>query len=442
MVKNYKNGLSMAQVNMIEENLEFLKVPDLTLELVKKFSEECWDDSEPIWPLVREKLKYMRSDASRYEHLYNDFSWLNDLPKMVINEFLTSLWCNRFSKDSQDFKISLYDVKTDVPDEYIEDLGNYIKDYPIIRKKSEEESVLIIQRAPHWYSIYIRSENWFERADEEIKNILSIADVEKNILTESIMSTEDKVRRAVTGEFKNIYAGWKSRCDDLYMNMQNYKKGYSDALKTYTAHVKIKPDSETFEKNFIEAAVKYVDKGRLRFINPRSAARNASYIYFLVKSPIFNFDEKSAKNALEGCREFDPIFIDRKYDYWLDTPIMLNLSSGHTSRFLDDRYINDTLTSYYKDTDELPPNPHIAFYDCFGQNALPLSEIAIQGRYDEYFMCLFATVGNLNFGDRVVTDKFVYQYLSKEQVPDNMRPIERLSDGKFLTVKEYLNEIA
>jgi hypothetical protein len=184
-----------------------------------------------------------------------------------------------------------------------------------------------------------------------------------------------------------------------------------------------------------------------------------------INSTMFNYDDHVVKtmfdkNTIErycyyglerGRHEwlydlFKKCFLTCEYEFLTETNIVIKLSdrSAHRAPNYYDivscystRHAINKLTT--EDGKTLIPNPHIARFDCWGQNGPVITQLLKDCKWEELLYCLRATVSNLNFNDSTVLETFSIWLTTCR---DNQILCKDVSTGEILTKQDLINRSA
>ena len=140
------------------------------------------------------------------------------------------------------------------------------------------------------------------------------------------------------------------------------------------------------------------------------------------------------KNTLkDGCN----------YEIIFTTPSAIDIANGSTQ--IDTFRIGGTAA---RDSNEVArrcmgglPNPHLGFYNCWGQNAPELIKLLNKNKFEEYMIALIATAGNLNLSDTTVVDRFKNLVNNIGASNKVIKFIKNITTNELLSKAEFLKEI-
>ena len=87
------------------------------------------------------------------------------------------------------------------------------------------------------------------------------------------------------------------------------------------------------------------------------------------------------------------------------------------------------------------PNPHLGFYNCWGQNGPELIKLLNKNKFEEYMIALIATAGNLNLSDTTVVDRFKLLVNNIGTSNKVIKFIKNKTTNELLSKAEFLKEI-
>ena len=179
-------------------------------------------------------------------------------------------------------------------------------------------------------------------------------------------------------------------------------------------------------------------------------------INIMLRTPLFNFNEDILKEMLKDPEKYlisEDMFIYKlfkntltencKYEIVFTTPIAINLAENSV--------LIDGFRMTYSSAREITisaakcmngiPNPHLGFFNCWGQNGPELIKLLNKSKYEEFFLALIATAGNLNLSDVTVVDKFKHMLNNIGSTNNIIKFIRNKETDKLLSKAEFLKEI-
>ena len=186
-----------------------------------------------------------------------------------------------------------------------------------------------------------------------------------------------------------------SYCDDLLRQYYSNITKRSQILNNLNAVDKSLTNVDTLFKTIEKTGGSY-------YFNKRG---NLS---ITLKTELFNYDETLVNKIYERNG-----FL-KKYgalSNWIIKKCFIENELALLTQTTIEIDFRETRIAYYGDWDSwheqnMPYNPHIGRYNCFGQNGPELINLLQQGRWEEFIYCLKATLGNINFNDTTVCDAY------------------------------------
>lgn len=111
--------------------------------------------------------------------------------------------------------------------------------------------------------------------------------------------------------------------------------------------------------------------------------------------------------------------------------------------FCDRAFRTDYLYDMLHGNEGLLPNPHIAYFNCFGQNQDSIKSALITNNMTALLTSLLATTANLNLCDSVVTNRFCQTLtdMLNESAFDEIQMVYNRDTDETITLKEFKNII-
>lgn len=157
-----------------------------------------------------------------------------------------------------------------------------------------------------------------------------------------------------------------------------------------------------------------------------------------LRTELFNYDETLVNKIYErnGFLEkygalsnwiIKKCFIENELSLLTQTTIEIDFKESRIERY-----------GYWDSWHEqnMPYNPHIGRYNCFGQNGPELINLLQQGRWEEFIYCLKATLGNINFNDTTVCETYFDEMISESE--DSYIWAINKSTGEELTLGDLI----
>ena len=136
-------------------------------------------------------------------------------------------------------------------------------------------------------------------------------------------------------------------------------------------------------------------------------------------------------------------FIDNTKQFMTQTIVRVSLDQYVLNRHPKYQEINERRISYHASywrdllQQTYMPNPHIARFNCWGQNNPVLVRLLKERKWEEFLYCLQATLGNINFNDITVFEYFVNVL---KTVPNDFVMCRDVATGKDLTREDLIKE--
>ena len=179
-----------------------------------------------------------------------------------------------------------------------------------------------------------------------------------------------------------------------------------------------------------------VNRGAVSNLSLTTDNGSAIDIKFSLKAPIIYWEEDEAAQWLNEFydtryKAFKAIFIDRKVRVHTQCAIRLGLYPG---RGVDNGNID------FSREWEFIRHPHIAHYNCFGNNATSINEAVSNGEFDIAMNYVQNAASQLNMLDHTVVTSFISDLVDSGDY-DNLKCVEELDTNTFITVGEFLNNL-
>lgn len=193
-------------------------------------------------------------------------------------------------------------------------------------------------------------------------------------------------------------------------------------------------------KNIIEELLTYIKNNK--YIMGFSVAPNneKDSIELILNVPITLYDPEPLKRLIDNVdnaivdkeqqkvlKVLGKIFVDKKYQMMSEVHIKINLQrriySGSNTG-------NDIDYSDYK----LMPNPHLAPYNCWGDNEY-IIDAQLKENLVEAINTMIIATQNINFADFAVVKNWAY-IISSRSCLGNMKSFKNIEDGKLYSIKE------
>lgn len=317
-------------------------------------------------------------------------------------------------------------------------------------KKSTVEGIL--------YKLLTDSEH--QRMPEEVNEelITKIANLDYDLDSMKL----DRIKMIVKSSFDKIKSTTFKRIDDFTKYAADYLERYrktlvdidneNERLKTIIN----KTDKSTDE--MLNVLLKYQHKNIILDISDKNVlSNNNSRINIMLRTPLFNYNEDILNKMLKSP---DRYAIDKdsffyillkntlkegcNYEIVFTTPIAIDIANGSTQI---DIFRISGITS--RDSNEAArrcmnglPNPHLGFFNCWGQNAPELIKLLNKNKFEEYMIALIATAGNLNLSDTTVVERFKHLVNNIGASNKVIKFIKNKTTNELLSKAEFLKEIA
>lgn len=194
--------------------------------------------------------------------------------------------------------------------------------------------------------------------------------------------------------------------------------------------------------NFVKVLKLYESK---KYIKIFKHPNDKNILVLTVTTPLFNFNELAVEKLLNKSTRPNKIktilkntFLSDKYSFMVETDIGVDVVNNYAFR-----HSPGGVGSHCYDNDCMYKNPHIWFYNCFGSNGEAMSKLLKECKYEEFMAALIATVGNINFNDSVVVERFL-DNIANEVDNNAARKSKTIKDnetGEMLTFKELLGRV-
>lgn len=194
----------------------------------------------------------------------------------------------------------------------------------------------------------------------------------------------------------------------------------------------------------------FVKHRRITFIDNITANnRTTDRIRFGISTPCINYDKELVAsfinssrsndyNSNEVCKQvYTELFLKDRYVLWL----RYNIVWMRPTTDANWKLVTDNNTSMGDGAGEGTTgivNPHLFYYQCYGQNASYINKALAEQDYILALEQSIACVGTLNFADGIVMAR-LHEQLSRNS---NITCIQDTETGEFLTLKQFKERIA
>ena len=271
----------------------------------------------------------------------------------------------------------------------------------------------------------------------------------------------DRLKLIIKSSFDKIKSVTLKRIGDFTVYANDYLERYrktlvdidneNERLKTLLN----KTDKSTEE--MLNVLLKYQHKNIILDISDKNVlSNNNSKINIMLRTPLFNYNEDILNKMLKSPDRYgidkDSFFYillkntlkdGCNYEIIFTTPIAIDIANGSTQ--IDTFRIGGTTS---RDSNEAArrcmsglPNPHLGFYNCWGQNAPELIKLLNKNKFEEYMIALIATAGNLNLSDTTVVDRFKNLVNNIGASNKVIKFIKNKTTNELLSKAEFLKEI-
>ena len=271
----------------------------------------------------------------------------------------------------------------------------------------------------------------------------------------------EKLKNIVKKSFDNIIKMSSKRIEDYTRFAKDYLDRYRTTITSMDSEnerlqLLINKSDKTI-KEFLDIILKYKSKNIILDISDKNVigAKN-NKINIMLRTPLFNFNEDILNKILKDPGKYllsEDMFVyklfkntlteDCKYEIVFTTPIAIDLSENNI--LVDGLRITSTSSreiaiSTAKCMNGIP-NPHLAFFNCWGQNGPELVKLLNKSKYEEFFIALIATAGNLNLSDVTVVERFKNMLNNIGATNNIIKFIRNKETNKLLSKVEFLKEI-
>ena len=271
----------------------------------------------------------------------------------------------------------------------------------------------------------------------------------------------ERLKSIIKSSFDKLKSSTSKRINDFTMYANDYLERYKRTLNDIEEENKrlqnLINKSDKTSTEILDILLKYQNKNLIINISDKNALNNFNgKINIMLRTSLFNYNEdildKMLKNPDRYSIEKSSFFYtllknafkdDSNYEIVFTTPIAIDISNGST--IIDVFRINGTSAKEATIASNRCmgglPNPHLGFYNCWGQNGPELVKLLIKNKYEEYMMALIATAGNLNLSDTTVVDRFKELVNNIGVSNKAIKFIKNKKTNELLSKAEFLKEI-
>lgn len=272
----------------------------------------------------------------------------------------------------------------------------------------------------------------------------------------------EKIKTIVKSSFDKIKKVSTKKINDLnvYANdyLSRYKKVLNDLEEENNRLHMLITRSDKSVKEVLDILTKYQEKHIVLNISEKNALNcYNNKINIMLQTPLFNYNEDILNKMIKNPDRYDidtsSFFYtlltkafkdDSDYEIVFTTPIAIDIADGST--LIDGFRMSGTSSKEINIAANRCmngiPNPHLAFYNCWGQNGPELVKLLNKNKFEEYMMALIATVGNLNLSDTTVVYRFKDVVNNIGVTNKIIKFIKNKKTNELLSKAEFLKEIS
>lgn len=257
---------------------------------------------------------------------------------------------------------------------------------------------------------------------EELKQIARRNEIHQNL--------QQLLEQRNSRKFIDHYERTKSRLSEIEREWEARKEQFHQAEQAYFAHLYLNQQTNQTYQNFVE------------YLTRRKAVKDLSIsddrLFLLIATPLLYWDVEAAiklrdtsrDNPLNRNKEIKQavtnIFIDQRHKLHFTTSVRWHITDCTVDH--SDNAFNNTAV----------PNPHLAGYNCFGDNK-PLIRKALQdANYEFALEQTIASCASLNLYDGTVLNHLFNALATTERTTYNSRPFVEVEPGTLLTWSQYI----
>lgn len=245
-----------------------------------------------------------------------------------------------------------------------------------------------------------------------------------NNYMDTIPSYKDAVYFSLSNALKTLnqenVEQYKRKADECESDIKCILSQYADLLKTQRMYQLQYVDALNNETGLSDDVIKMLVDKRIAYNVSEDYRRNNSRFVYRCASFLLSYDKDAARKYIQRSLEDDDLidfytllFIDEKVLMEFDEEIHINFADAtvdaRTSRMTN-----------FVDYNLAIPNPHHAFYNCWGSYSATITKLIRENKYEELFFQIKAAVGSLNFCDYTVLGS--YKELMTYIVNGNYKP--------------------
>lgn len=215
--------------------------------------------------------------------------------------------------------------------------------------------------------------------------------------------------------------------------------------------------SDKSVKELLDILLKYQSKNIILNISDKNALNCFNNkINIMLRTSLFNYNEDILNKMLKnperyGIEKASFFYIllsnsftdDSNYEIVFTTPIAIDIADNST--IIDGfRMIGTSAKESSIASNRCMgglPNPHLAFFNCWGQNGPELVKLLNKNKFEEYMIALIATAGNLNLSDTTVISRFMNLLNNIGSANKTIKFIKNKKTNELLGKGEFLKEI-
>lgn len=192
----------------------------------------------------------------------------------------------------------------------------------------------------------------------------------------------------------------------------------------------------------------FLNHRRITFID-NIGRPGAQYIRFGISTPCINYDNTMLASFIESSRSnqyndnpiyknmYTELFLKDRYTLWLHYNIVWSKRSAEQSwRLVTEAHICTGDDAGCSDIGMM--NPHLCYYQCYGQNASYINKALADQDYILALEQSVACVGTLNFADGIVMQRLHSMFIHN----NNTSCIQDTETGEFLTIQQFKERIS
>lgn len=278
--------------------------------------------------------------------------------------------------------------------------------------------------------------------DEYIETILTLF---QNILTKRLA---EKQKNALSNLTNYII---ESKKDNLNSTINSYKETIRNLQETLTDnYIKLysaQCEMMGFEEK-LTALPEQIQKTFEQFKDGIELKEfDSTFAKIQVNTILTNYDSSKTEIIADARFEESPVakeafkklFSDGEWCLKVQQTYKIDFRYNHCDRASRTDYLYDVL--HYNDG--LLPNPHIAYYNCFGQNQDSIRSALITNNMTALLTSLLATTANINMYDSAVTNRFcqTLESLINDAAFDQIQMIYNRDTDETITLGEFKNII-